>query len=235
MTIIPAAHITNVSVRCQADDLVTRVRVLFDYDHARRDHRQAVELIAREAEARHGRKDATVDAAALSEARSAVALGERWLSYYSRPRWQGELTLPSHYATLLPGDEISSTHVRLPAVFVWLVTDVIAPPEGETLRLSIEGAPGVNSAVALLRQAAQFAPALLETATVVTQDDVAEFTIQDETGAPLVGAKVTVDQERVFYTDANGQVQVSPITPGPHSAVVELEGREPQFFGWTQP
>ena len=48
------------SVSCQADNLVTRVRVLFDYDHARRDRRQAVELIAREAEARHGRQDATL-------------------------------------------------------------------------------------------------------------------------------------------------------------------------------
>lgn len=234
MTVIPAAHISNASVRCSADDLITRLRLVFDYDHASSQHRQAIELQASSAETRHGRKDATLDAAALLDARSAVSLGQRWLGYYSRPVWRGELTLPAHYASLRPGDEISTSYSRLPAVWVWLVTDVIAPPQSQTIRVSIEGVPGTVPTIDLLRQSSKFAPVILEPATINAQADIAEFTLRDPDGNPLVQARCTLDDAITLLTDQNGWVQFTGVSPGEHTLVVEAEGLAPMLFSWIQ-
>jgi hypothetical protein len=60
---------------------------------------------------------------------------------------------------------------------------------------------------------------------------VVNGTVLDDTGVPVVGAKVTIEMEKktgTAITDARGKYRVAELSPGPAKISIEVAGKKPQ-------
>ena len=218
-------------------DVITVLQVDFNFDQAKRRYRSSLTLQAPRAIERYGERKARIEFPAVTSSRTALTLADDWLQQFARPVWR--LSLESSRAPALalnPGDWITYTDASSPLNGIeLLVTETAANLSANSVNVTAEGSADPGPATELVRLSEAIAPLLLESAAVITQPNIAEFTLSDENGNPLAGAKVTVDETRIFYADQNGRVQITPIEPGPHTSVIEVADRDPQYFGWTQP
>jgi hypothetical protein len=170
----------NVSAVSSQENLVTVLRILFDYDYGKQAFRKAVQLEVKESIAKYGRIEKEIQAYWLSSFRVAVQLGERQLRYYARPKWGISFTASLDYADIPSGEWIIlEEHPLLPVSGRILVTDApldLSVGEVSFTTEKVVGPP-VNVEITRLSEAYEFVPD--EAITITYRDGVATITILD--------------------------------------------------------
>lgn len=204
---------------CALDDVFTRARVLFDYDYAAKQHRQALTIDAPESRAQHGVREINYEYPHIHAARLALELAQTWLARDAAACWQIDADIDTG-AAIQYGDVIDLAHPHLPAGRA-IVTSVTQT--GQTS--SIKALHWQSAQVTLARHSAAATPDSARPAYVY-KDGVATFTILDDTGAPIAHATVMLDGITSNRTNARGEVSFK--TPrGAHSLTVYADGYEP--------
>lgn len=219
----PFAITPRTAARCEAscalDDVFTTARVLFDYDYAARQHRQALTIDAPESRARYGAREITYEYPHIHAARLALELAQNRLARDAAACWQIDADIDTGTAVRY-GDVIDLNHPHLPAGRA-IVTSVTQT--GQTS--SIKALHWQDAQVTLARHSAAATPDSARPAYVY-KDGVATFTILDDTGAPIPHATVMLDGITGNRTNARGEVSFR--TPrGAHSLTVYADGYEP--------
>lgn len=216
--------IDGVSASSSQEDLITVLRVLFDYDYGRGTFRKAVQLEAKESIAKYGRIEKEIQAYWLSSFRTAVQMGERQLKYYSRPKWDVSFVASLEYADIPPGEwVVLEEHPLLPISGRVLVTDAPLDLSVGEVSFTVEKVAGDPVEVEITKLSEAFEPEVLEGLTITYKDGIATITILNELGEPLGGASVMLDGETIRTTDSLGRVQFVT-TRGRHILLVEATG-----------
>ena len=220
----------GVSAVSSQGDLVTVLRILFDYDYGTRTFRKAVQLEAVESIRKYGRIEKEIQAYWISSFRSVVQMGERQLKYYARPKWSISFTTSLDYADIPSGEwVILEEHPLLPVFGSVLVSDASLDLSAGEVSFVVEKVVGDPVKTEITRLSEAFEPEILEGLSITYKDGVATFTILDELGDPLAGASVMLDGDAVHTTDGLGRVQFRT-TRGRHRLLVEATGYAPLEF-----
>ena len=210
------------SAQCQHSDIVTVLRVLFDWDFAENKARQAVQLECPEAIAHYGRIEAEWAAPWLHSARVAEALGTRMLQWRARPVWTIPFTLP--FQNVVPGQQVAIQHPRSPAQGPHVLVDAELDLATPSLQCKILAPSGPVPDVQLTRLSSAYDPYLQASAVGEGEPGKKIWTIKDEQGQPIAGAKVWLDgQGSPKYTDSAGLVTFGALS-GRHTLLVRATG-----------
>ena len=211
------------SAECDLSSLITRVTVPFDWDYAAGKAQQSVVLEATTASARHGVREAELAMPWVKTARQAVATATAWLKWRARPLWSFQFKTGVQFRDLQPGGWIKLSHPRLPVSGEAVVMDIDPGYGRGEVSITAQAPAGLTPAVTLVRQSGAFDPIRTEY-TISAGGDVATITITDETGQPLPGAKVWIDDKGPITADAEAKVRFQA-TPGRHVLRIEADGR----------
>lgn len=215
------------SATTTAADLVNDLTIEFAFEAG--DPRASVQLEAPDSIALYGRlRGDTMRAQWITSARVAVAVGRRLLRLRARPVWTVSAPAGRDIAV---GDSITLSHPLLPATG----THVVLASERNLLEgargaanITLRAPIGEPPVVRIVRQSAAFEPAQYSNVSIETVSTTRILTLREETGAPIVGAKVTLDGGIVAYTDAGGRVSfpASAMPPGNHTLLIQTaDGR----------
>lgn len=210
---------------CAHDDIVTVLRVVYDYDHAQGRPRRAMELTAPEAIRDHGRIEREWDAGWLRSPRDAQQLGERVLAWMCRPRWHVRWTQAGLPSTR-PGDLARLDHPLMPLAGDHRLLAADIDLDALCVECVAEAPVGDPPRIVTTALSTAFEPLLQSGATVEYRDGMAILTILDDAGQPLASAKVTLDGDVTRITDAAGRVSFKTAR-GRHVAHVEATGFAP--------
>ena len=203
-------------------DLATVIRVLYDYDWSTGKHRQALQIEAPAAIAQYGRIEREIDAGWLHTARQADQLARRLLAWYARPMWQ--ITWAGDFgATLPPGGWVAMDHPTAPISGTHRLIQADIDMDRGRIALAITAPAGDAPMLSAAALSSAFDPLIQSGAAVVYQDGIATFTLQNDTGAPIGGATVTLDGGAQRISDSAGRVQFST-GRGRHLLMIEAEG-----------
>jgi len=223
-------NIDEVSSVSSQEDLITVLRVLFDYDYGRQAFQKAVQLEAKEAIRKYGRIEYEIEAYWISSFRTAVQMAERKLKYCSRPKWITSFKSSLDYADIPSGGWISlEEHPLLPVLGNVLVIDAPLDLSIGEVSFRTEKVIGPIMDVEITQLSEAFEPTPLEGITITYRDGIATFTILNDLGYPLGGASVMLDGTTTRTTDSKGQVQFTT-TRGKHRLLVEASGYAPLEF-----
>ncbi len=201
--------------------IVTVLRVLYDFDGNK--PRRAVQFEAPDAKEEYGHIDREIEARWLRSPRQAADLGARILAYQSQPVW--EISWSADGGDIPPGVYVEIRHPRSPVQGSVLVMDSDVNL-GAGSMIVAEAPAGALSAVVMTTISTAFEPELSSGASVLYQAGIATFTITDDDGRPLVGARVTMDGVQTNTTDNSGRVQFEA-DRGRHLLYVEASGYQP--------
>lgn len=220
----------SVSAASSQEDLVTVLRVLFDYDYGKSTFRKAVQLEVKEAIRKYGRIEKEIQAYWLASFRLAVQMGERQLKYYGRPKWSVSFVSSLDYADIPSGEWVAlEEHPLLPVSGRVLVTDAPLDLSVGEVSFTVEKAVGNPAIVEITRLSEAYEPMPVEGLKITYKDGIATFTILNDLGYPLGGASVMLDGTTTRTTDSKGQVQFTT-TRGKHRLLVEATGYAPLEF-----
>ncbi len=216
---LSARALDGVEAQSTHEDLVTRLTVRYGHDWAAGAARAALRLEAPDAVADYGALEAVLDLPWVRTARDALAIGTTHLARRARPRWtlSGQVACGSGWR---PGDLLDLQHPWLPAGPA-RVSRVSRTTQADGLTLT--RAAGETPRIVLIGRGALVAADTTGPVSLVYRDGIATFTILDEQGNPLVGARVTLDGTETRTTDPNGQVQFTT-TRGEHTLLIEAHG-----------
>ena len=221
---LSAADIADPKTTAQAAGLVTALRLSYDYDWAQGKSTKALLMEAPDAIERYGRTEVGFAADWVHLPRLAYAIATKRLQWLARPQWGMTFGVPWRLGlTLTPGQELSIHHPRLPVQGRVLLADVQLDWSRASATVECWAPAGPVPRIILAKSAEQFTPISPNGVSVIYRDGVATLTILDETGKPLTGAKVTLDNAQTRITDATGRVQFT--TPrGKHTILVQASG-----------
>ena len=220
----------SISSVSSQEDLVTVLRVLFDYDYSKSNFRKAVQLEVKEAIRKYGRIEKEIQAYWLTSFRLAVQMGERQLKYYGRPKWSTSFVSSLDYADIPSGEWVTlEEHPLLPILGKVLVTNAPLDLSAGEVSFVVEKAVGDPVEVEITRLSEAYEPEALEGLKIAYKDGIATFTILNDLGYPLGGASAMLDGTTTRTTDSKGQVQFTT-TRGKHRLLVEASGYAPLEF-----
>lgn len=203
------------------ENIVTVLRVLYDWDHSEDRFRRALQLEAPESVARYGIRIAEWEAPWLSSPRLAAELGERILTWSASPRW--EVSWTTEMKNLSPGDWVEINHPQSPVSGRHRLVLADLDTSKVEMMLSVISPVLGTVPIEITKLSTAFEPVIQAGASVVYQDGKATFTIQDDTGEAMAGATVTLDNKDKRITDSAGRVQFT--TPrGKHFLRIEAVG-----------
>lgn len=223
----------DVSAVSSQEDLITVLRILFDYDYGKKTFRKAVQLEAKEAIAKYGRIEKEIQAYWLSSFRTAVQMGGRQLKHYARPKWDISFTTSLDYADIPSGEWIAlEEHPLLPVSGRALITNAPLDLSVGEVSFTVEKVVGGPVEVEITSLSEVFEPEVPGDLIITYRDGIATFTILNELGEPLAGASVMLDGTTIRTTDKLGRVQFTT-TRGKHRLLVEATGYAPLEFEVT--
>lgn len=217
-----ASTAAGLTARSSQADIVTALRVLYDYDGGK--PRRAVQFQAPEAIEEYGVIERELEARWLRSSRQAIDLGTRVLGYKSQPVWQ--ISWSANGIAIPPGVYVDMDHPRSPVQGAMLIMDAEVNVSSFTSHVVAEVASGSAKEVVMTTISTAYGPEISAGATVVYQAGVATFTITDDNGRPIVGAQVTMDGVQTHTTDNGGRVQFEA-GRGDHVLYVEASGYQP--------
>ena len=190
-----------------ASDICTALAIRYAYDWSGGEYGKAILLEAPEQIERYGRISRAIEAKWLRSPRQAYLLGERLLAYLSRPRWVISFSAAAKEARAIPpGVWVEVEHPHAPVSGRMLVINSELDPSAAEAELTVEAPAGETPRIALARLSEAYAPQLPEGVSVSYVAGHAVFTISDEEGRPIPGAKVTLDGGLTLPTDTFGRV-----------------------------
>ena len=150
-------NMREVIAECSHAQIVTALRIVYDYDYALGQPRQALALECPEAIRQYGKIEREWDAAWLRSPREAQALGQRMLAWMCRPRWRVRWQ-QSGWPSVKTGDLVHIDHPLSPlrGAFRLLTADL----DLAALRVecAIEGAVGEAPKIVTTTLSTAFAP-----------------------------------------------------------------------------
>lgn len=211
------------SCECTLAGLISRLKVLFDWDATESKARQSLVLEAPGAIREHGEREGELALPWVRDARQALATAMAYLQWRARPLWILQLTTGLQYRGIEPGGWISVAHPRLPLSGLYVVTD-LDPGYGKgSVSITAQAPAGMPPPVVLVRQSMAFAPIRTDFAINVGADTVV-LTITDEKGQKLPGAKVWIDGQGPQTADSEAKIRFAA-RPGRHVLRIEADGR----------
>lgn len=229
---IDAANWT-VQLETNAGDIYTALRVRFDYDWAKGDHRQVLELVAPDQVLKYGYRVTELDSGAIASPRLALAVGSRKLSHWSRPRWPIRAEGDNRGARLRPGMVVDVQHFYVPPSLRGhqLIASVERSRSNGATILGIEAVAGPAPRIVQTRLSVAFDPSIIGVGGFGQVGDNFVYRVADENDLPIVGALVELDGELIRFTNAAGLVYFDKdlVEPGIHQLRIVAEGFEPQI------
>lgn len=195
------------------------------YGHESGTPRASLRLAAPDSIARHGRHATTLDARWLTSSRVAYAVGARLLAHRARPLWS--IAVESGPRVQV-GDAVAIAHPVAPVCDTATVLARELNLDAGTAMIGAEIPVGDRPTVRLVSQSMAFDPAQYAGIGVETRGGERLLTLREESGAPIIGAAVTLDGTLTRYTDAAGRVSfpLATMPPGEHTLViVTVDGR----------
>jgi hypothetical protein len=214
---------SDVSVAAQGADIVTVLNLQYDYDWSSGTYRKAMALEAPEQVERYGRIRRTMEAKWLQSPRQAYLLGERTLRYLSRSPWTIQFTDGIEAAAIPPGVWVNVSHPHVPVSGRMLVMNSELSPSAAEVRLTVEAIAGDAPEIVLAKLSEAYAPQLPDGISVTYVAGHAIFTITDEEGKPIPGAKVTLDGGLTLPADSFGKVSFQTVR-GVHHLKIQATG-----------
>lgn len=221
---VDALHAQEVQASTQAGGLVTRLRVLYDYDFAAQRFRRAIQLRAPDAERDYGVLEGEWPAPWLRTPRQAEALGRRALGWLARARWR--VTWAQQLAALAPGAWVEMAHPLSPLVGRHRLLDAQLDLAGARLTCSAEAPVGGDTAIETTRLSTAFEPLIQAGVTIEIAGGEIIFHVRNDAGQPLAGARVTLDGGAQRIADSAGRVSF-PAARGRHVLTIEADGYLP--------
>ncbi|HFE31934.1 MAG TPA: carboxypeptidase regulatory-like domain-containing protein [Gammaproteobacteria bacterium] len=214
---------TAVDMQAQSSqaNLITVLRVLYDYEGDK--PRRAVQFEAPDAILEFGYIEREMEARWLRSPRQAADLGTRLLAYKSQPVWVISWSFCGNEVP--PGVYVDVIHPRSPVQGKVLVMNSEID-YSSSATIDAEAPASAPSKVVMTTISTAFEPELSSGAAVLYQGGIATFTINDDDGRPLVGARVTMDGVTTNTTDNRGVVQFEA-SRGAHILYVEAAGYQP--------
>lgn len=206
------------------DGIVTRLRVLFHYDHAAARHRRAIQLEAPAAVREYGVLEREWDAGWLRSTRDAEALGQRMLAWLARPRWR--LTWQRDFADIATGAWADIDHPRAPLSGRHRVIDATLDLSAPSLTCTVEGPVGTAPEIVTTRLSTAFDPVVPPGVTIDIGKDEIIYTVRGDDGRVIPGAIVTLNGTTTRIADAGGRVSF-PVQRGRQHLLIQAPGRAP--------
>lgn len=213
-----------------AGRIATAVEFRYHYDHAAGTYLGTVRAEAPDAIVRYGRVDLVWEAPWLTDSSAAIALATRVLQYRARPQWVYQWRTP---LTVVGGDWVSANQWLAPVsgeVFVTGAERNLAA--GETT-LTAEVAAGAAPRVTVTQISGRLKPVIPDAIVAELRGGTLTITVPSVTGAPIAGAKVTLDGQQAQVTDALGRCQFYGVQAGRHQIRIEADGYQPMDYGLT--
>ncbi len=204
-----------------ATGLFTVLRVLYDYDHAAQRYRRAIQLQAPEAVKEFGVLELEWPAPWLRTPRQAEELGKRMLAWLARPRWR--VTWRQSFADVATGAWVDIDHPLSPVAGRHRLVSAELDLSAASLACAVEVPVGPEPVIETTRLSTAFDPVVQPGITVDIANGEVIFTVRDEQGRPLAGAKVTLDGGVSRIADSAGRVSF-PVQRGRHVLLVEAKG-----------
>lgn len=207
----------ELSAQAASDALVNDLTVT--YAHEDGSPRASVRLEAPDSIALYGRRSETLDATWVRSARVAASVGQRVLEQRARPNWAITIAVDR---PLSLGDSIALAHPLSPVTGTYVITSREIDLDSGRATVSITAPVGDVPVVRLVAQSAAFEASTYAGVGIDTVGGERIATLREETGAPIVGAAVTLDGTITRYTDAAGRVSfpVATMPPGEHTLVI---------------
>lgn len=215
---------TGMQAQASAADIVTAVRVLYDYDHAGKRYQRAIALEAPDAIKTYGRLELEWAAPWLRTPRQAEAIGKRVLSYMARPRWRVSWQAP--IADVPTGAWVDVQHPLSPVSGRHRLVSARIDTTGARVDCAIDAPTGDVPAVTTVKLSSAFEPVIQPGITVEVANGEIIFTARNEQGQPLAGAKITLDGGASRIADASGRVSFAA-GRGRHVLRIEAQGYPP--------
>lgn len=223
---LPVTPQTADDIRASAEHagIATVLRILYDYDHAAGRHRRAIQLEAPEAIQRYGRLETEWPAHWLQSPRLAEILGRRLLAQLARPRWS--ITWRQKFRDANPGDWCHIDHPQIPITGRHRLLSADIDYAQMTLACSATAAVGPEPKIETTALAAAFEPVIPQGASVEYAGSSATFTLRNDAGQPLAGARAALNGTTSRIADAAGRVSFD-VPRGRHVLYVEAAGYAP--------
>lgn len=222
---------SGISVSASVEDTADVLRVAYDVSAATGKPRKHLELTA--SPALYGGAVKEITLPCIRSAACAVTVCTPILQRLAGQRV--DVGFSSRDASIGPGQWVKLVaHPEWPMPGADPVIMVLATEESHA-----------NRSVQVTGEAMLTTPAVSVTAHSIALDDtfdgslevaerkgIATFTVRDESGRGIAGARVSFDGSPAKTTDARGQVSF-PYTPGEHEIAIEAPGRVPQTIQVT--
>jgi len=216
-------NMSDPDISASGEDIYTVLSLRFDYDWATGEFKKALLLEAPGLFKHYGRITRTLEAKWLKSPRQAYLLGERLLGYLARPRGAISFSTGIRAASIPPGAWVDVSHPYVPVSGRMLVMNSELDPSAAEVRLTVEAIVGAEPEIVLAKLSETYAPQLPDGISVTYAAGHATFTICDEDGKPLPGAKVTLDGGLTLSTNSFGTVSF-PTGRGAHHLKIEATG-----------
>lgn len=225
--VIPAEDITGITVQCAMRDIATALKLTFAQDYGQVQPGKTAIFESKNAIKQYGRTQTELDLPWLTASRNAVELGVNYLQWKSTPQWSIEIETGGDHQEITPGQWITVNHPHIPggtvtAICTGVELDIVSGKISLTLS---KPADSINSAT-LSSLSVAFDPQTLPGPSVQFANGRATITFTDDKGAPLSGAKVTMDGSQTKITDKAGKATFT-CTRGTHHIKVEATGYQP--------
>lgn len=213
--IIPSEQI--LAAESALDDLVNTVIV--NYGHRDGNPSAVIELDCPDAVARYGKREITIEASWIADARVAEALGRRQIREYAEPRFRVTLTGQGDIRPL--GTVIPGTGGIVPANQAIVLACNYDPNTDQTSEIIIERTTRTGATIRIVRQSSVIEDAQLTAAGIETFGTERRIKLLDSTGAPLANCQVRL-RDITRISDAGGFVTfpVADTPPGSHILTV---------------
>lgn len=199
-------NMKDLHISALGEDICTAISARYAYDWASGEYKKALLLEAPELIERYGRITRTLELKWLRSSRQAYQMGVRLLGYLSRPRWAISFTDGVDSASIPPGVWVTVAHPHVPVSGRMLTLNGELDPSAASVRITVEAIAGDASEIALAKLSEAYATQLPDGTSVTYAAGFAAFTIVNEDGKPIVGAKVTLDGDLTLSTDSFGKV-----------------------------
>lgn len=209
-----------------ADASFDTLHIKFDDQSYAAEHRQALKMRVRPSLG-EGRATVTLLAPWLRTMRAATLVAQRLLTRASGEAYVLTIDASPVNPPVIIGDVIGIDSPRLPYVSIWPATIIAAERINAATKLIAELLiPQPSPVFELLSRTIAGDITQLPAVEVAFANGIATFTIVDDNGKPLTGAKVMLDGVTPLRTDNQGIVRF-PSSKGAHVLSVEAAGYQP--------
>jgi len=205
-----------------SNDIKTVLVINYAWDHVENKATKSLRLASNSKEA-YGTIEETLDLRWIGDAKTALSIGKRLLTYKSRPLNVVRFSVDFARNDVLPGQWISVNHPYNPSADdIMFVTNAEIDPQTQIGTVSAQCNFGESPSVIIDSLSSQFS-ASGDSLVVRFGNGFATIVARDKDGAPLPGALITLDGV-TRRADRNGEA-VFQAEPGLHTLRIEAAGQ----------